>query len=404
MPMLSPPCLLLTFAALLTGCGVPLQVVDVRSASATYYSSAAPDGDAALGERAAELDGLLLQACAERLHHAVTADPRLAQVADWIAERNAAGDAPQMPRRIAVTTRAGVPFPTPAIIELRFSLGIDAARLGDALAKQVTELGNTALLSRYGLAVRTTPSEQFAVAVLTAADVDFDPVPRHVRAGETLDLHGRLADRLSHPRVAVTRPDGRSENLEGQDNRFDFAVKLAKPGAYAVEMIGDGALGPSVVANFPVYVDMPEPPLPQEQAVEQVTSPAAVEAELLALINAERARAGVRPVTLWPALSNVARAHSQDMVEHKFIAHISPTLGDTEARLKRAGIAWQQFGENIGMASTTVEVHQGLMASPGHREAIVNPAYTHVGIGAALQLQDKSYVPVVTEDFVAVPP
>ena len=55
------------------------------------------------------------------------------------------------------------------------------------------------------------------------------------------------------------------------------------------------------------------------------------------------------------------------------------------------------------MASTTIEVNDGLMASPGHRQAIVNPAFVYVGIGVALQVQGAAYVPVVTEDFVTLP-
>lgn len=391
-------------AVLLASCSATQQVIDGRTTWATDYATEAPSGPAALGPGSAEIESLLRQAFQDRAQLVVHPDARLARIADWLAERNAAGDAPQVPRRIAMTTRVGVPFPTPAVIELRYTAGIESSRLREAIVRQVTELSHTAQLARYGVAVRSTPEMQFAVAVLTAADVDFEPVPRHLETGDTLTLHGSLTERFQHPRVAVTLPNGKTQNLDGQGSRFDFAVRLPEPGSYAIEIIGDGALGPSVLANFPVYVDTPEPALPREQATEQVTSPAAVEAELLALINADRKKAGVGPLLPWPTLATVARAHSQDMVDHKFIAHVSPTLGTTEDRLKRAGIAWQAFGENIGMASTTREIHEGLMASPGHREAIVNPAYTHVGIGAALQLQDKSYVPVVTEEFVAIPP
>ncbi len=394
---------LLPIAALLVSCSAAQEAVNLRVAWADAYTTEAPDGAAALGPRAAELEALLREASAQHLQMQLAPDPRLAQIADWIAERNAAGDPPQMPRRIAMTTRAGVPFPTPAMIELRFSTGIDTARLREAIVRQVEGLGHTAVLARYGIAVREVGDTQVAVAVLTAADVDFEPVPRHVAVGDKLTLQGSLADRLHHPRVAVTLPDGRTQNLDGAGSRFSFAVTVAEAGKYAVEVIGDGALGPSVLANFPVYVDTPEPALPREQAVEQVTSPAASEAELLALINAERAKAGVRQLTLWPALANVARGHSQDMVAHNFIAHISPSQGTPDDRLKRAGIAYQQFGENVGMASTTIEVHDGLMASPGHRQAIVNPAFVYVGIGVALQVQGAAYVPVVTEDFVTLP-
>ena len=302
-----------------------------------------------------------------------------------------------------MTTRAGVPFPTPAIVELQYTPGIEVARVREALFRNIAEVGGTTPLARYGIAVRGDAETQYAVAVLTAAEVSFAPVPRHVRAGEPLTLRGDLVSGLQHPRVAVTMPDGHTQNLDGHGSHFDFTVQLPMAGTYAVEIMGDRTLGPSVLANFPVYVDTPEPALPQERPVERVTTPTATEVELLGLVNAERVRAGVRPLALWPALATVARGHSQDMVEHKFIAHVSPTMGTTEDRLKRAGIVCSQFGENIGMASTTAEIHAGLMASPGHRQAILNPAYTHIGIGAALQLQDAAYVPVVTEDFVTAP-
>jgi uncharacterized protein YkwD len=381
---------------LLAGCASAQRATD-------FYTTDAAPGPAALGPRANELEALLRQACAERLHRVVVPDARLARVAAWVAERNAAADPPQMPRRIAVTTREGVPFPTPAIVELRYTPGIDLARLQEALFRNVAEVGGSTPLARYGLAVREGAEMHYAVAVLTAAEVSFTPVPRHASAGDALELRGSLAEPLRRPRIAVTMPDGQTQNLTGQGRLFDFSVPLTTSGTYAVEIIGDGVLGPSVLANFPVYVDTPEPALPSERPVQQVTTSAETEAELLALINAERVRAGVRPLTPWPALATVARGHSQDMVEHKFIAHVSPTMGTTEERLRRAGIPFTQFGENVGMAGTTAEVHAGLMASPGHRQAIVNPAYTHIGIGVALQLQDSTYVPVVTEDFVAVP-
>ncbi len=391
-------------AAALTGCSAAQRAaVDVRTGWADVYATEAPDGPTAIGPRATELEAALRTAMDRKTHAGAEGDARLAQVANWLAERVSVGDSPQLQRRLAVTTRAGVPFPTPAIVSVRFTPGIDSARLTQAVADQVQKLGGTAVYVRYGIAVHATAGEHFAIAVLTAADVDFSAVPRHASVGDALELEGSLTGRLQHPRLAVTMPDGKTENQEASGRSFDFRIALANRGAYAVELLGDGTLGPLVVANFPVYVDAPEPALPVEQAVERVTSPAASEAELFALVNGERAKLGLRPLVLWPALAAVARAHSQDMVEHGYVAHVSPTQGTTENRVDRAGIPWQRLGENVGMASTTMEVHQGLMASPGHREAIVNPAFTHVGIGVALQVQGDGYVPVVTEVFVTPP-
>jgi uncharacterized protein YkwD len=50
-------------------------------------------------------------------------------------------------------------------------------------------------------------------------------------------------------------------------------------------------------------------------------------------------------------------------------------------RLARAGIAYAASGENLAYAPSVELAHQGLMASPGHRANMLEPAYSRVGIG-----------------------
>ena len=71
------------------------------------------------------------------------------------------------------------------------------------------------------------------------------------------------------------------------------------------------------------------------------------------------------------------------MLVNHFTAHISPRTGSPADRVAKAGIAVGRLLENIGSSSSPEEVHLGLMRSPGHRSAILDPDVTHVGIGVA---------------------
>jgi hypothetical protein len=79
----------------------------------------------------------------------------------------------------------------------------------------------------------------------------------------------------------------------------------------------------------------------------------------------------------------VARGHSEDMRDNRFVAHVSPTTGDVSDRVKRIGMKVAWLAENVGLADSPDAVHEGLMESPGHRVAILADEATHVGIGAA---------------------
>ncbi len=45
------------------------------------------------------------------------------------------------------------------------------------------------------------------------------------------------------------------------------------------------------------------------------------------------------------------------------------------------GISYRAAGENLAGAPTVERAHTSLMNSSGHRANILNPRYTHVGIG-----------------------
>ena len=115
--------------------------------------------------------------------------------------------------------------------------------------------------------------------------------------------------------------------------------------------------------------------------VESVRARPDLEAQMLELVNAERAAAGLGPVAPDPELTEVARAHSADMFARGYFAHVSPDGLDPFDRMKRAGVTFRTAGENLALAPTVRIAHTGLMNSPGHRANILRPPFGRVGIG-----------------------
>ena len=106
-----------------------------------------------------------------------------------------------------------------------------------------------------------------------------------------------------------------------------------------------------------------------------------LEAAMLSLVNAERAKVGLRPLAADTETVDVSRAHSRDMFERSYFAHITPEGRSPFDRLRAARLSYRAAGENLALARTLDMAHTGLMNSPGHRANILNPAFGRVGIG-----------------------
>ena len=105
-------------------------------------------------------------------------------------------------------------------------------------------------------------------------------------------------------------------------------------------------------------------------------------AEVLALTNAERTAAGLRPLSPDRLLTNAAQGHSADMVARAFYAHTSPEGSQPWDRAAAAGSRMRSIGENIACGQRSPsEVVRGWMDSPGHRANILKPGFTHLGVG-----------------------
>ena len=103
---------------------------------------------------------------------------------------------------------------------------------------------------------------------------------------------------------------------------------------------------------------------------------------MLDLVNAERTKLGLKPLQIDLELVKLARLKSQDMINLNYFSHQSPTYGSPFELMIAAVISYRLAGENLAGAPTVERAHTGLMNSPGHRANILNPSYTHIGIGA----------------------
>ncbi|MFI6943553.1 CAP domain-containing protein [Streptomyces sp. NPDC050418] len=105
------------------------------------------------------------------------------------------------------------------------------------------------------------------------------------------------------------------------------------------------------------------------------------EAQVLALVNQERAQAGCQPVKADGELAELASDFSADMASRGFFDHTDPD-GDTPwDRADAEGIA-NLGGENIARGQANAQsVMDSWMKSPGHRANILNCEYKTLGVG-----------------------
>jgi uncharacterized protein YkwD len=114
------------------------------------------------------------------------------------------------------------------------------------------------------------------------------------------------------------------------------------------------------------------------------------EATLWQLLNGARANNGVRVLQQQSTLIGLARWRSSDMLAKSYFSHTIAGCGClVYTYYDGNGLQYKWAGENIawnsGLPDSTspVRAHEAFMASPGHRANVLDPRFTHAGVGAA---------------------
>ncbi|QOC94874.1 hypothetical protein D0Q02_04895 [Micromonospora craniellae] len=107
-------------------------------------------------------------------------------------------------------------------------------------------------------------------------------------------------------------------------------------------------------------------------------------AEVVRLVNAERAKEGCGALSIDDKLMTAAQRHSQDQADTRNMSHTGSDGSNPGDRIDRVGYTWRTYGENVAWNQRTpAAVMNAWMNSEGHRANILNCAFTEIGVGVA---------------------
>lgn len=128
-------------------------------------------------------------------------------------------------------------------------------------------------------------------------------------------------------------------------------------------------------------------PVASASTASAATSSSGLAAQFVHIINAERARAGLRALAVDATMTSVARGWSRHMATTSRLAH-NPALA-------RSVRSWRYLGENVGVGYSVSSLAAAFWSSPGHRANILDRHYDRIGV-AVVNVSGKLWV---TEDF-----
>ncbi len=220
--------------------------------------------------------------------------------------------------------------------------------------------------------------------------------PRFAPAdGATLAAIGRYAEAAAQP--SPTRPS-------------PSPTPTATPATATATTMPPSATPHPVLAQAPPAVAPPTatpalpppPPAAPAQPFGLDTSP--MDAYARALFddtNRHRIESGLAPLRVNGYLVGIARIRSHDMADHNYFAHVSPVTGDNAfALMDKHGVPYGWAGENLAKNNYPDNEAVGVAASalwnsPPHRENILNPNYTDMGVALVIDPNGMKYFTVI---------
>jgi len=149
-----------------------------------------------------------------------------------------------------------------------------------------------------------------------------------------------------------------------------------------------------------VYQPKPVLPPPGVKYLEKV------ENLVVEMTNRARRAKGLAPLLKDDELTDVARAYSDDMLVRRFFDHTTPEGEDFDERISnhyrhRVSVVgeniWSAFGYYPGnLQQLAQEIVADWMNSPDHRANLLDPDFTHLGVGVSV----RHHTIRVTQEFV----
>ena len=137
----------------------------------------------------------------------------------------------------------------------------------------------------------------------------------------------------------------------------------------------------------------------------------ALEHAMLTLVNAERAKHGLKPLMMERRLNDAAEDHSRWMLDQDVVDHTGAGGSTATDRMRAAdfdfrgswssgeGIALRSLHRPDGLADDMRTLHQDLMSIPSHRANILRPEFEVVGIGIEVGEYQGRQALMITQNF-----
>ncbi len=102
--------------------------------------------------------------------------------------------------------------------------------------------------------------------------------------------------------------------------------------------------------------------------------------QIVDLVNAEREKVGLAPLTMDIQLNNAAQIRATE--QYTLFSHTRPNDSAYRTVLDENGISYMGCGENVAYGFRSPQaVMEGWMNSEGHKANILQEKFTHIGIG-----------------------
>jgi hypothetical protein len=109
--------------------------------------------------------------------------------------------------------------------------------------------------------------------------------------------------------------------------------------------------------------------------------------DLAAMTNADRVSRGLRALSSASDLQGLAQQRANEMARSGTLAHTTNLGGKVSG--------WQRLGENVGRGPNLNDIETAFMNSPEHRQNILDPSFTQVGVGVTFDGKQYFFVAVI---------
>ncbi len=121
---------------------------------------------------------------------------------------------------------------------------------------------------------------------------------------------------------------------------------------------------------------------------------------IIQLVNEERAKESLSPLTRNTDLESAASLKAQDMFTKDYFAHYAPDGTSPWDFFRKVHYQYTYAGENLGMGFSDAEtLVKAWMNSPKHKKNIMNPAYREIGIAVATGKINKTGTTLAVQMF-----